>query len=231
MVAPLDAENEGCRWREAAARLAQSLRQAQDHEQRLALLKQLARRCGDNPQLQGYPAFLKLLLIIGESDELDARHLVADAFVLGLRRLDLPSGSLTSWGAGAFSTSLQSASIAQLSGGYQMPAPTRQLGPVEYLTVWFCQRTQRPFLDERSFRRSLQGLVRLFDVQPELRQLYPLKIHADASGGFDGAYTRVTRERLLALAGAWQRGESAAAIASAAAQSARPPSHWVVHDL
>lgn len=231
--------DEGPRWREAAARLVQALRRAEDDEQRLALLLRLARGLGQTRSGvgngavgdYGYPAFLKLLLIIGESANDQAQRQLADTLAMALRRMDLPSGSLTSWGAGAMPTATQTASMAQLSGGYVSTAPKRQLGPVEYLTVWYCQRTQRPYLGEDSFRRAMRDLIALLDRNQELRRLYPLKLLAEAADGQEGAFTRRTRDRLQALADAWQRGATPEAVADAALCEPALPAHWALRSL
>lgn len=234
-MASLIDHREAARWRTTAARIVQALRQARDDGQRLALLNRLARRVADRDPLGGYPSFLKLLIVIAESDEHQAKRSIGDAMALGLRRMDLPSGTLNSWGAGAMVTaadaSLASASLFQLSGGFQRGAPQRQFGPLEYLTVWFCQRTQRPYLGEDGYRDALGSLVDLFDQHGELRRLYPLKLRADASEGLNGAYTRATRDRLLALAEAWQRGDDSAAVAASAAAAVTTPRHWITREL
>jgi hypothetical protein len=213
-------------WREAAARLVQGLRAAEnDAELRLSLLKRLARRFGE----LGYPGFIKLLLTVAQSDEAQAKRLLADAFALGLRRMDIPSGQLTSWGGGNVWPALQ-----QEGGGvpahrlgsayYVNAAPRRQLGPLEYLTVWFCQYTQRPYLGEPVYRETLAQLVALMDCSAEARRLYPLKIRSDLDAAAEGTYTRQTRERLRALSEAWIAGASGAQVATAAASSAPPAS-------
>jgi hypothetical protein len=204
-------------WRESAARLAQALRAAEsDVELRLSLLKRLARRFGE----LGYPGFIKLLVTIAESEEAQVKRLLAEAFALGLRRLDMPSGQLTSWGGGNVWPALQSGGVPahRLGSAYYVNAsPRRQLGPLEYLTVWFCQHTQRPYLGEPVYRDALAQLIVLLDHNDEARRLYPLKIRSDLDGAAEGTYTRQTRERLRALSEAWLAGGSGTDVAAAAA--------------
>lgn len=202
-------------WRESAARLAQFLELTDDEELRLAVLKQLCRRLGDH----GYPGFLKLLLIIAGSAHTEAQRRLAGAIGLGLRRGDTPSGVLTSWGATRFWATQQPLRSNTLPGNTLGVAPRRQLDPLSFLTVWFSQRTHRPYLSEPTYRDCLASLVSLFDTHPGTRQLYPLKIEADLAG-IEGAFTRQTRQRLTMLAEAWKGGQTPAAIAAAAADSA-----------
>lgn len=210
-------------WYHAAARLAQSLASTEDASLRLALLKRLAKRFGE----LGYPGFLKLLLIVAESEDHVARQRLADTLVLGLSRADMPTGELTSWGGSsawpALQSSPQSMNAHLLSNALSdSRAPRRQLGPIEYLTVWYCQRTQRPYLTETTFIDSLAKLVALLDLHPKARELYPLRIEADIVNGREGSYARQTRERLLALANAWKAGSSAELIATATANAGSP---------
>ena len=97
-------------------------------------------------------------------------------------------------------------------------APRRQLDPLAYLTVWFCQRTHRPYLSESAYRTCVERLVDLFNSSGAARRLYPMKIEADLSG-IEGAFTRQTRQRLAALADSWKRGLGTVQVASAAAES------------
>lgn len=227
--------DEAVRWRLASARLVGSLESAGSDEARLALLKTLARRLAEQRPGLGYPGFLKLLLTVADSDDAWARKTVADTFALGLKRLDLPSGVLTSWGAGSvFPGTEPGAAIpaSVIAGRLHGTAPRRLLGPVEYLTVWFCQRTQRPYLGPETYESALARLVGLLDHNPEVARLYPLKLSADASEGLNGAYTRATRERLDRLAQAWKERQSPVQIAALAVRESHPDQrHWLVRDL
>jgi hypothetical protein len=200
-------------WRESAARIVQFLAETGDEDLCLAVLKQLARRFGD----QGYPGFLKLLLIVAESGNSAAQRRLADIIALGLRRGDAPSGVLTSWGATRFWSTQQPLRAGMLPGNIVGVAPRRQLDPLAYLTVWYSQRTHRPYLTEDTYRACMTRLIELFNSSPTARQWYPLKIEADLAG-IEGAFTRLTRERLGILVEAWKQGQPPAAIAAAAAE-------------
>jgi hypothetical protein len=202
-------------WRESAARLGEFLELTADEERCLAVLKLLCRRFGDH----GYPGFLKLLLIVGESGSGVGKQRLSEAIALGLRRGDVPSGVLTSWGATRFWTAHQPLHSGMLPGNSMGIAPRRQLDPLAYLTVWFCQRTHRPYLSEPTYRTCVARLVELFNSSSAARQLYPLKIEADLSG-IEGAFTRQTRQRLAALADSWKRGLPKDQVADAATESA-----------
>jgi hypothetical protein len=104
-----------------------------------------------------------------------------------------------------------------LPGNILGVAPRRQLDPLEYLTVWFSQRTHRPYLGELSYRECVTKLLGLFNTSAVARLWYPLKIEADLAG-IEGAFTRQTRRRLAVIAAGWKQGEPAAVIAAAAAE-------------
>lgn len=201
-------------WRESAARLARFLETTADEELCLATLKHLCRRFGDH----GYPGFLKLLLIIAESGNTAAQRRLGDAMALGLRRGDAPCGVLTSWGGTRFWSTQQPLHSGMLPGNMLGVAPRRQLDPLAYLTVWFSQRTHRPYLSEETYRECIARLIGLFNGSRTAREWYPLKIEADLTG-IEGAFTRQTRQRLAVLASAWKQGQPVHAIAAAAADN------------
>ena len=214
--------------RDAAARLVATLAAHDDDEYRVTVLRRLVRRLGE----ERYPLFLRLLTVVAESDDAPAKQLLAATFGAALRRMDLPGGSLSSWGA----TRLPEAGAFELnpmSGQFFGATPRRQLGPIEYLTVWHLQRTQRILLGAERYRETLAQLVGLFNCNDEARTLYPQKLAADALNQLEGAYTRVTRDSLAALAAAWRAGKPPDAVAQAAlgATATDHPSGWLVRDL
>lgn len=218
--------------RDAAARLVATLAAHDDDEYRLTVLRRLVRRLGE----ERYPLFLRLLTVIAESDDQAAQRLVADTFGAALRRMDLPGGALSSWGAARLpdtGSEPGTLNVNALSGGFFGAAPRRLLGPVEYLTVWHLQRTQRIVLGADSYRETLARLVALFNRSEEARKLYPQKLAADAVNQLEGAYTRVTRDSLAAIAAAWNAGKTPEDVADAAvgAGTAEHPSTWLVRDL
>ncbi|MBL4869041.1 MAG: hypothetical protein JKY67_21970 [Pseudomonadales bacterium] len=192
--------------RETAARLLAALSIASTNEIRLAIIKRFVNQLGE----AGFPSFLKILLIISESTEYSGKKWVADSIALSLIRMDLPSGQLTAWGAGP--SSLKS---TPFSGG-ALYGPRTHFGPIEYLTVWFCQKTQRPYLTEEVFKQSLAKLIELLNLNSTMQQLYPTKIRTDLESAPEGAYTHQTRQRLNSLAEAWQANKPISQIAEAA---------------
>jgi hypothetical protein len=211
----LDDQRRSETWRDCTSRLVQFLDTRADVPLCLAVLKRLCRQFGEH----GYPGFIKLLLIVSQSTHLRAQTRLADALALGLRRGDGPSGVLTTWGATRFWASCPSASEA-FAAAEPAIIPKRQFDPIEYLSVWFGQRTHRSPLGEDAYRESLLGLLLLFDHSAEARQWYPLKIEADLAG-VEGTFTQQTRQRLGALVEAWRQGQPAATIAAAATFRAR----------
>ncbi|WP_407353242.1 hypothetical protein [Luteimonas sp. R10] len=215
--------------RAAADRLVSALAAHGDAEYRLTVLKRLARRLGE----EHYPMFLRLLAVVAESDDDRAKRLLAETFGTALRRMDLPGGALSSWGATRLPDNVTPFSAGALSGQFFGATPRRLLGPVEYLTVWHLQRTQRTPLGAQAFRSALAHLIALLNHSEDARSLYPQKLAADAENELEGAYTRATRERLAAVAAAWKAGRSPDEVAQAALDAVpeQAPGGWVVRDL
>lgn len=214
--------------RTAADRLVSALAAHSDPEYRLAVLKRLARRLGE----EQYPLFLRIVGVVAESDDERAQRLLADTFGVALRRMDLPGGALSSWGATGLPDHGAPVAASALSGHFFGATPRRMLGPVEYLVVWHLQRTQRTALSADGFRGSLARMIAMLNRSADVRTLYPQKLAADAQNELEGAYTRATRDRLAAIAAAWAAGEPPERVAEAAIDAPAPAAHgWVVRDL
>lgn len=215
--------------RAAADRMVSTLAAHADPEYRLTVLKRLVRRLGEDR----YPVFLRLLGVVAESDDTRAQRLLADTIGTALRRMDLPGGALSSWGATRLPDSTAPVSASDFSGQFFGGTPRRMLGPVEYLTVWHLQRTQRTALSAETFQTSLSRMIALLNQSEDARTLYPQKLAVDAQNELEGAYTRATRERLAAIASAWKAGRSPDEIAQAAldARATDTPHGWVLRDL
>ncbi|MCD9029097.1 hypothetical protein LDO26_12895 [Luteimonas sp. BDR2-5] len=215
--------------RAAADRMVSALAAHSDPEYRLTVLKRLVRRLGE----ERYPVFLRLLGVVAESDDAHAQRLLAETFGTALRRMDLPGGALSSWGATRLPDSTGPVDVSAFSGQFFGGTPRRMLGPVEYLTVWHLQRTQRTALSADTFRTSLARMIALLNRSEDARTLYPQKLAADAQNELEGAYTRATRERLAAIAAAWKAGRTPDEIAQAAldATGTDTPHGWVLRDL
>lgn len=215
--------------RAAAARLVSALDAHADSEYRLAVLKRVVRRLGD----ERYPLFLRVLGVVAESDDTRAKRLVADTFGAALRRMDLPGGALSSWGATRLPETATPVAASAFSGQFFGATPRRLLGPVEYLTVWHLQRTQRTALGASAFRSSLARMIALLNHSDDARTLYPQKLALDAQNELEGAYTRATREHLAAIAAAWSAGLAPEEIADAAIEASTAPvaGGWVLREL
>lgn len=213
--------------RSAAARLLAVLARHDDDEYRLAVLRRLARKLGE----ERYPLFLRVLTVVAESDDEEAKRLLATTFAAALRRMDMPGGALSSWGATRLPET-GALNVNVLSGQF-FSTPRRLLGPLEYLTVWHLQHTQRVALGAARYRDTLAKLIALFNLSDEARNLYPQKLAADAESELEGAYTRATRDSLAAIANAWKSGAAPEQIAAAAAgdNDSEHPAEWLVRDL
>lgn len=210
---------------ETTRRLVGALQQESSMELRLALAKRVVRQLGD----EAYPVFLKMLLIVAESEDAAAKQCVADLLAAAAQRMDLPSGQLSAWGCS--SRSPEDAAYAPSSMNRR-----RLLGPIEYLTVWYCQQTQRPMLDKVLYADAMRKLLALFELNPQLRAVYAGKLGADVGTELEGTYTRDTRDILSRLAQSWQQTDSTPedvvqSVIRGTAPIASMPAGWIVHQL
>ena len=212
-----------------ANRLIAALSAHDDSEYRLAVLKRLARRLGD----ESYPKFLRLLDVIAESDDISAQTVLADTLAAGLYRMDMPGGALSSWGASNIVTPDLPFEIAGAYSNAFFSRPQRLLGPIEYLIVWHLQQTQRTPLSRDTFLATLTRLVKLINLNETGRKLYPQKLAADAQNELEGTFTRATRERFAAVAAVWKKGLTPEEIAHAALDTASHDQSydWVIQNF
>ena len=217
----------------ASARLAAALSTPADEETRLALLKRVARRL---ERSDGYPMFLKLLKTVAESNDAQAKRAIAETLAAALRRDDLPGGQLTSWGGSRLLPAVRDEG-GVLAGRLLGSTPHKTFGPIEYLTAWLCQGTQRTRLGETAYAEALTSLIELVNCSNDARTRYPAKLEAESRNEIEGAYTQATRQCLADIAVRWRGGEPPSAIASAAlarragAATAALPRGWLVRDL
>lgn len=192
-------------WLGSARALIAALVRNPDADIRAAILNRVARRLGD----EWYPVFIKIACVVGESDDEDAQKLLADALAHAMKKGDLPSGSLTSWGgSGALNTA-----PAGVPGSFFRASPRRNLGPIEYLSCWHSQSTNRSPLTDDLYRVSLTSLLRLFNASSAAARAYCVKLQADSVNELEGTFTAVTRHRLAAVADLWSQGLPPAEIA------------------
>jgi hypothetical protein len=177
-------------WAAAAQALVDGCTDLANDEDRVALLATVAQGLGDDL----YPAFIRLLWLIGRQGDHAAKAAVARALVHALRTGRLPSGRRSAWGA-------EGADGAGAAWGR-----TRQLDPLEYLCAWHAQTDPVCALSAEQFHMAARALMDLVACCPEARLLYCEKLLADAGDPIGGALSRSTREALRALAQAWSQG-------------------------
>src|SRR3546814_14700860 len=87
--------------------------------------------------------------------------------------MDVPGGALSSWGAARLPDSAGPLEASAFSGRFFGTAPQRLLGPVEYLTVWHLQRTQRTALGADPYRTPLSRMLPLPNPTHHARPHHP----------------------------------------------------------
>lgn len=178
------------RWEAAAQALVDGCIDLPNDEDRVGLLVAVCDGLGD----QLYPAFLRVLALVGQYGDHAARAAVARALVHALRTGRLPSGRRSAWGASP-----------------TLPAPdgygrTRSLGPIEYLCAWHLHPDAAPALPAEQFYAAVCAVMELVAASAEARLLYCEKLLADVNDPLGGALSRQAREALRALATAWSEG-------------------------
>jgi hypothetical protein len=186
------------RWTAAAQALVEGCIDLPNEDDRVALLLAVCEGLGD----ELYPAFLRVLSLIGRLGDHAARAAVALALVHALRTGRLPVGRRVAWGG-------TSASSDASSFGR-----TRSLGPLEYLCAWHAQDESDSALTAGQFEAAARALMDLISASREARLLYCGKLIADAEDPLGGALSRNVREALRALATAWAQGASPAEAAT-----------------
>ena len=180
------------RWSLAAQCLVDGCIDLRHDEDRVALLAAVCDGLGN----ELYPAFLRILAIVGRHGDHAARAAVAGALVHSIRTGRLPTGRRSAWGA-----SLATSGVP----GY---GHTRTLDPLEYLCAWHAQAEPALAIDAPSFHAAARAVMDLLAAHPHARALYCEKLLADVDDPIGGALTRQTREALRALAATWAAGGS-----------------------
>ena len=175
-------------WELAAQSLVDGCVDLAYDEDRVALLAAVCNGLGN----ELYPAFLRILAVVGRHGDHAARAAVAGALVHAIRTGRLPSGRRSAWGASAAS-----------AAGFSSP---RSLGPIEYLCAWFAQAEPARALNATQFHSAARAVMDLIASSPEARALYCEKLLADVDDPISGALTRQTRQALRALVSAWSSG-------------------------
>jgi hypothetical protein len=178
------------RWDQAAQALVAGCIDLSHDEDRVMLLRAVCDGLGN----ELYPAFLRVLAIIGQHGDHAARASVSGALVHAIRTGRLPAGRRSAWGA----SPVPSESICY--------GKTRSLGPLEYLCAWHAQAEPELAISAHAFQAAARAVMDLIVAHPEARALYCEKLLADADDPIGGTLTRQTRCALRALACAWSAG-------------------------
>jgi hypothetical protein len=178
-------------WGAAAQALVDGCVDLPSDEDRVALLGAVCHGLGD----ELYPAFIRVLWMVGQHGDHAAKAAVARALVHALRTGRLPSGRRSAWGA--------STPAAEHAYGR-----TRSLGPIEFVCAWHAQTDPVSALTAAQFHCAARALMDLVSCSQEARTLYCEKLLADVDDPIGGALARYTREALRALATAWSEGAS-----------------------
>ena len=188
-----------------AQALLDALAQQPSADLRSAVLNRVARQLGD----EWYPAFIKIACVIGESEDEPAKRLLADSLSHAMKKGNLPSGSLTSWGVSGDWIPAP----AGVPQSFFRAAPRRSLGPIEYLSSWHSQSTNRAPLSDDVYRTSLASLLELFNASPAAARVYQTKLQADSVNELEGTFTSITRARLSTISSLWSQGVPPSEIA------------------
>lgn len=183
-------------WAGAAQLLIDGCAHADDAAGRIELLERLCDALGDRL----YPAFLKVLCVVGAHGTEAAQAAVAQALVDGLASGRVPSGRRPAWGARPGG-----------AGGHQT------LGPVEYLCAWYAQAEGASAERQAAFTVSMGRLLGLLSRAERAREAYTARLRMVADDPIGGVLSRDARAGLRALAQAWQDGS--ASTLSAATQA------------
>lgn len=200
-----------------AGRLCQAMLRLDGDASRLAVLKAVIARLGPD----AYPALIKLLTIVSESSEQAAKTSLARTLGYAAQRGDLPEGQLNAWGLSRYiSTDIGGDGGAVDASSFRRSlwagSASRGLGPIEYLTVWHSQKTQRPYLTDAVYADHLTKLIALINADDHAATRYPRAILLDLETRTEGAFTRQTHSRLETIALNWLNARAPADIAAAA---------------
>jgi hypothetical protein len=186
-------------WDGAALALIEGCARLPAGEPRLRWLEQLALALGDVL----YPAFLRVLCLVGRQGDAQAQRAVAAALTEAIEGGRLPAGRQSAWGGASAS---------------------RREGPVEFLCAWFLRADGAQPLPAPAFDRAARALLGLVGQDETALRLYRARLLAAADDPMEGAWSRRDRQALRALAEHWRSGDAGAADAvDAFLRAARGP--------
>lgn len=194
-------------WLAAARDLIATLRVQPASAGQVALLAEVAEHFTGN----SYPLFLKLLCVVGASNDPGAKFILAETCHAALRNGRLPGGTLSSWGI----EHPWQASPPLVQGGLLptvLRVPQQHLMPIEYLVVWHAQSAGRKPLGEAALRRALSELLHLFSASPGMACQTREHLRAASDGGTAGKFSARVRSYLGEIADRWAAGEAPEAV-------------------
>jgi hypothetical protein len=173
-------------WQNAAQLLVSGCHKLEILDQRVDLMESVCLGLGESL----YPAFLKLLCLIGRNGDKATHSLITETLVHGLLTGRLPSGHLTAWGSSKFP-------------GDRHFGQTRSLGPVEYLLTWYAQPSGKGPLPIQIFLKTATDLLILISSNTEAKSLYCKKLQADIEDPLDGSLSSKTRYAIGVFVANW----------------------------
>ena len=193
-------------WSGAAQVLIDACTGLPDEDARVRWMEQMGLRLGDAL----YPAFLRVLCLVGEQGTAHAQRRVAATLLAALVSDRLPAGRQAAWGAQRAGRTL------------------RSHGPIEYLCAWHLHPPGADVLSASRFDRAARSLLGLIGQDPQAHALYCSRLLAAADDPLEGTWSRADRVALRALAQAWGDGDapSAAAAFLRAAADRDPVERW-----
>lgn len=168
-------------WRGAAQALIDGCTTLPAGEPRLRWLEQLCLALGDAL----YPAFLRVLSLVGQHGEPLAQRAVAATLTEALASGRLPEGRQSAWGGATASW---------------------RAGPIEFLCAWHLHAGAGVPLPALAFDRHARALLGLVAHDTAAHRLYRERLLAAADDAMEGAWSRQDRAALQALAAAWRPG-------------------------
>jgi hypothetical protein len=192
-------------WVSASEILIEGCVTLPDDDTRVRWIEQLCLTLGETL----YPAFLRVLCLVGEHGESIAQRHVAATLMQALASGRLPAGRRAAWGAVGLGA-------------------TRSHGPLEYLCAWYLHPPSADTLSASGFDRAARALVGLISHDSRAQALYSARLRASADDPLEGAWSRSDRAALRALAEAWKLGVAADVPVSAflrAANAAQRQGH------
>ncbi|MES9938943.1 MAG: hypothetical protein ABW104_04125 [Candidatus Thiodiazotropha sp. 6PLUC2] len=168
-----------------------------DLDQRIGLMEKLCLGLGD----ELYPAFLKILCLVGKNGDQESKQLITETLVQSLLTGRLPSGRMSAWGA-------------ESNSGNSLFGQTRSLGPIEYIFTWYAQPSGRTPLPVQGFHKAATELVELISSNPKAKQLYCTKLSADIEDPLDGSLSRKSRIAIGSFVEAWMAEKSSEEVLS-----------------